>query len=222
MKKIIFIIWLLGNTIFCFSQETGYWMQKQLIADTLITDFKGAILLVQLNPESDTLHSKYRKMGSQRMIKEIFKNDFDFCKVCFYYQKDSVKLVSKLNAKIRFETANGNDTILDLNNLSYYIANFAAIIEDSSRTFDGYYFIEGENGPERRARYTGAPGLGFQALVLYDSHGNQLPKPFPYYVRTYDAIWLRRNPITVVKKMNSKLKSYYSRRAIKTSMENEK
>jgi len=212
--------------LFCmgatFSQEENYWMQKQMTADTLITDFKEAILLVQLNPESDTLHSKYRRIGSQIMIKEIFKKDFDFCSVCFYQQRDSIKVVSKSALDVRFETKLGNDTVLNLSKTNFYIANFSPITEDSSKTFDGYYFVEGENGPERRSRYTGPPGLGFQALVLSDSSGVQLPKPFPYYVRTYDDIWLRRNPITVVKKMNSKLKSYYSRRAINTSLENEK
>jgi hypothetical protein len=44
--------------------------------------------------------------------------------------------------------------------------------------------------------------------------GHQLDKPLPFYVRTYDYNFVKRNPITVIKKMNSKLKVYYQKRKI--------
>jgi hypothetical protein len=52
--------------------------------------------------------------------------------------------------------------------------------------------------------------MGFGALVIKSDQFIQLKKPFPYYVRTFDSLPIKRSPKTVVKKMNKKLHRFYN------------
>jgi hypothetical protein len=212
------IIWavviLFSSVIESYGQDS-YWEVKQAKADTVITELKSSIILIQLNSENTDSRSKYRRPESHGVVTSSFKADFHFCKVLFYYAADSQKVFNYQLSEVAFFNYSldkvSNDSI---NGYATYIGVFGRIKEDSSRNFEGYYYVEGPNGTEKRSRYSEIPENGFTALILYDSLGHQLDKPLPFYVRTYDYNFVKRNPITVIKKMNAKLKVYYQKREI--------
>jgi hypothetical protein len=148
-------------------------------------------------------------------VTSSFQADFDFCKVYFYYAADSQKVFNNQLAEVVLYDHSLSKVSNDsLQGLTTYIGVFGRIIEDQSRNFEGYYYVEGPNGTEKRARYSEDSEVGFAAFVLYNSLGQQLEKPLPFYVRTYDYNFIKRNPITVIKKMNAKLKVYHQKREI--------
>ena len=215
LAQVICAVLILLSFVFESYGQGSYWEIKQAKADSVITELKSSILLIQLNTQNPNSRSKYRRPESHGVVTTSFKADFDFCKVLFYYASDSQKVFnSQLNEVTFFDHSLdkvSNDT---LQGYPTYIGVFGRIKEDSSRNFEGYYYMEGPNGTEKRSRYSESPEDGFTALILYDSLGHQLEKPLPFYVRTYDYNFVKRNPITVIKKMNAKLKVYYQKRKI--------
>jgi hypothetical protein len=53
--------------------------------------------------------------------------------------------------------------------------------------------------------YYGSSDMGFEALIVKNDQFMQLKSPFPYYVRTFNSLPVRKSNNKTVKKMNDKL-----------------
>ncbi|WP_027420085.1 hypothetical protein [Crocinitomix catalasitica] len=147
-----------------------------------------------------------------KKIVEAFQNNFDFCPTYFFFsdysssiRKGDFNNVEFLNEKLL------PDTTILLSNRSFLIAEFGRIEQDTAKYFDGYYYTSGDNGLERKTSYYGGPNMRFGALVIKNDQFMQLRRPFPYYVRTFDSLPIKRSPKNVVKRMNKKLQRFYKK-----------
>lgn len=166
---------------------------------------KSSALLVRLQTKSKAidalkergLEARAAEIQAEQKVKNLkiaqaFKAEFDFCPVYFFYSDDSKHLLDQNWDKVSFLDSNLElDADIKFNGGTFYTAEFTAI-------------------DLRTDKSEGTPQLGFGGLIMKDSKFNQLEKPFPYYVRNFRSLPIRRKPSKVVRKMNRLLIAFYS------------
>jgi len=200
MRK-LFLFWallLVGGGI------SAQKIHNEIEARNHINALKSSALLVRLKTKSKTIDA-LKERGMDERAAEIqaeqkeqnleiikaFKGEFNFCKVYFFYSDDSKYIMNK-----------------QWNQVSFLNENLEA---DTSIRFDEdiFYTAEFSQVDLRVDKTQGTPQWGFEGLIIKDSNFNQLGRPFPFYVRNFNSLPIRKKPSKVVRKMNSRLKEFY-------------
>ena len=194
------------------------------ISKYYINSLKKGVLLVRLftkqkkidalakynrNEEANAVKAKQDKIN--KSIIKAFKENFAFCPTYFFFSHDSKYILNNQLDSIKFLDSNLNiDQNIEVKNPHYLIAEFSKIQEDTSKNQGDYYYVRGENGVERRVKYSGGTNMDFGALIIRSPQLIQLSGPFPYYARTLQSLPLfRRSHRKVVIDMNSKLNGFF-------------
>jgi len=194
-----------------------------------IKDLKQGALLVRLHTKKTTI-AALRKNGNAKQADKVeqkqietnksiitaFRKNFDFCPVFFFYSDYSPFIIDRQFDKVVFlnNDLQADPTIL-FDKQNFLIAEFGVISQDTTAHFDSYYYENGENGLEKKAKYYGGSNMGFGALIICSDKSVQLHKPFPYYSRTYETLPFIISSQKVVSKMDGKLKRFYKRKSKK-------
>ena len=191
-----------------------------------IQNLKQGVLLVRLSTRMQAIQS-YNQSGQKdlaeklaaeqaeinRLIAESFKNNFNFCRVYFFYSNYSEFILSNEYDKIIFMNYNLNpDTTVNLKNEKFLIAEFARIEQDTSATGWEYYKDKSslkENEQHDALRYAGG-NYGMSALIVRSNKLVQLSKPFPYYVKYRPERDHKKEINLRVQMLNQKLTDYYT------------
>jgi hypothetical protein len=226
------------------SIKESYRHIKQRKSAEQIRQLKSGTLLVRLKSSENKINAlintgepkKATKVKEQqdlenKKIVSAFKKNFNFCNAAFFYDKNSEEILNRnfvnifLNDSLKLDSSILIDTTKPL-----FTAEFAAIEQDTAKSFSHYSYRHDENGRLQKVEnyYTSSSDIDFLALVIKDQHFIQLNKPFPYYTRTiYKSIkkhpeeMLFISPLYVtfltwsydktIKRMNKKLSRYYNR-----------
>lgn len=217
--------------ILCFSCSFRVQAQKKNqtkkerteIAQSLIKRLHEGVLLVRLSNRQKTIDALI-KSGQESRAKEYseklkrdnqalvtaFKNYYSFSLVYFFYSDQSKYVWNMDFDKVDFlDDSLKKDPSIKLSEKQYLIAEITNIEPDTTTRYEDTYIVPGESGPETRTKYSGGADLGFEALVVKTENFVQIRDPFPYYVRTFDSLPIKRKPKTIVKKLNSQLNTYY-------------
>ncbi len=225
-RIIVFLILFIPFFIFGQKKDTiSRKMIKQMkreMAKKSINELKNGVLLVQLKTKHKSIEAlkkrgfiqraeKIRKEQEEdnRNIIKGFNEYYDFSSVYFFYSNDKKKVENHQFDSVQFITLDSN-TLMNLPDTSsiyrkldtanYYIAEFGTNNYSNSTlrylpNFDDQY--------DR--------GLEFEALLIKNKDYLQLSHPFPYYVKTNEAVKvgdLKR--WETIKKMNQKLHYFYN------------
>jgi len=204
-------------------KETAY-QQAQEIMVQQIMQLKDGVLLVRLQTrensirvlnqagkteQADKIKNRQRKYNMK--IYAAFKECFTFCPIYFFFSNYSDSIRNGHAGGIVFLNENLEaDTGIKLGNSKFLTAEFGALEKDTTKYFTGQYLYAGEHGLERRNQFSTGPNFGFPALKIMSDQLVQLKKPFPYYVRTFESLPIKRRVSKTVERMNSKLLYYYN------------
>lgn len=181
MKKLFFLLCIL----FSFHSYAG---------EITVKDFSNGVLLVRLNSGSKQLEfykEKYPEKA-QKLAEKIdsenqelmtaFSEQYKYSKVLFFYSDDAESIKNR-NYKAKLFTADMSPVKeFDYKADEIFIARLGSTFEST---------------------------LAIASLVLYNADFNQLEKPFPYYVRTYEGIgFLERSKKNLISRLNTKLMKY--------------
>ncbi|MGB0404177.1 MAG: hypothetical protein ACPGEG_08780 [Salibacteraceae bacterium] len=217
--------------VLCFSswflltaQKTNQTKKERIeIAETLIKNLHDGYLLVRLSNRQKTIdvliksgQESRAKQYSEKLAREnqalvtAFKNYYSFCPVYFFYSNQSKYVLNKEFGKVDFlDDSLKTDPSIKPEKSQYLIAEITNIEQDTTSRYEDTYIVPGESGPETRSTYSGGTDFGFQAMIVKTENFVQIRKPFPFYVRTFDSLPIKRKPSTIVKKLNSQLNAYY-------------
>ena len=202
------------------SKRASLRQQSKIASEQQIKELHNGALLVRLRTRSNSINA-LRKAGkdwaadkiAERQalrnyeIVQAFRNHFDFCPVYFFFSSDSRSVAEQQFGEVHFlNDTLGHDPSISFDGGAYLTAEFANIEQDTMQRFSHYSTSTADN---RSARYYGGPNFGFGALIIKSKQFAQLRDPFPYYVRTYDSLPIKRSVDTVVKVMNQKLHRYH-------------
>lgn len=190
-----------------------------------IRQLRHGALLVQLSSKITTVQA-LRKSGDERRagivveqqhdynmaVVKAFRGYFDFCPVFFYFSENARSVQEKqFGGNIFLNDSLQPDQGIQFPGSDFLIATAGSVEQDTTKKFESYYYVQGPNGPERRATYYASPALGFSALILKSDQSVQLRRPFPFYARIYESLPFQEEMGVVVKKMERKLLRFYKR-----------
>lgn len=183
--------------------------RKQDVSKTQITKLKSGPLLVRLKTSENKIKAlkkagmlekaanleKEQYIENNKIVK-AFKDNFNFCKVAFFYSNASNKVLNKhfngilLNDSLKIDNSIKIDT-----SGSFFIAEFGNIEQDTTKYFSHYtYEPDNRCGIKKVPNYyTSSSNIDFHALIIRDAHFVQLKKPFPYYARAIHMS-MRKHP----------------------------
>ncbi|HKR05436.1 MAG TPA: hypothetical protein VJY62_12445 [Bacteroidia bacterium] len=232
MKRlcIAFILFALIPTA-VYAQEKGadkkvsQRKQARILMKEQIKQLKAGVLLVRLQTKENAVSSlkeirKYkladrimkRQLRYNKEIISAFKNNFTFCPAYFFFSNYSDSILSGQTNGIVFLNDNLEpDTTIKLNNEKFLTAEFGIIEQETTKHFSNYYYFPGENGPQQKSAYYNKSNMRFGALKIMSGQLEQLKRPFPYYVRTFDFLPFKRKPSKTVMRMNKLLAGYYGK-----------
>lgn len=181
MKKIIFLLCILFS-VNCFAGKANS------------KDFSNGVLLVRLNSGSSQLdfykeqypekveRFKSKINAENEELIRAFSENYHYSKVLFFYSDDADAIKNKDYTSHLFTADMKEVKQFNYNEDEVFIARIGSTLEST---------------------------LAIATLVLYDAEFDQLEKPFPYYVRTYEGIsFLKRSKKNLVTRLNSKLMKY--------------
>lgn len=222
----IFSASLPGQETFQKEKKPGTREKMKILSAGQINQLKNGTLLVILKTRKNTIDA-YRKAGKIKLADKLeeqqiflnesivgaFKENFNFCPVYFFLSDYARDIKNKNFKDVVFLDRNFEpDTNLKFMIKNFFIAEFGNIEQDTAKYFDGYHAMNTNKKVEKKAKYHGGPNMGFRALIIMSDQLVQLARPFPYYIRTFDSLWLfERNAETVVKKLNKKLNKFYNK-----------
>lgn len=231
IQKTIFALLILLVPTFGLTQNTTekkkkvcYRDQLKILTTQQINQLHNGALLVRLQTKKKSIAAlrktkkdkladmiETRQAELNKVIIRAFQDNFDFCPVYFFFSNHSENVRKKQFDKVEFLNYSLlPDTNINFDHKDFLISEFGTIEQDKAKHFDGYYTVQGENGLEKRTKYYGGSNMRFGALIIKSDQFVQLRKPFPYYVRTFDSLPIRRKPKKVVIKMNMKLLNFYN------------
>lgn len=160
-----------------------------------INQLKNGALLVRLQTKNKSI-SALRKNGNDKLADKIeteqksrnmeivsaFKAGFNFCPVYFFFSDDSQNIRERQFDKVVFLSK--------------------SLLPDTTIKFTKDHFLTAEFG-------TTDGDTSFGALIIKSDQLIQLKRPFPYYVRTFGSLPIKRSAYKTVKKMNKKLHQFY-------------
>ena len=212
-------LFLIGVLVFLVS-SIGFAQKRtdinKQLAREQINQLHNGVLLVRLQTKKKSIEA-LKKRGQLKLAGEIkakqeslnkeivsaFQRNFDFCPTYFFYSNYSQEIIDKSFEEIQFLDKNLlPDTKIKFDNKSFLTAEFGTIEQDTTNR------VPVNNGAEKQEQKYSGSNMGFGALIIKSEQFNQLKKPFPFYVRTYDSLPIKRKPRVVVRKMNEKLHEF--------------
>jgi len=204
-------------------------LRKQLKATTKvqINELKNGALLISLktkkltitalrktgrNTQADKLEKKQAQLNASIMA--AFKSKFNFCPTYFCFSDYIIHAKERELDKVVFL----NDSLKPDTNIkfvyrTFLVAEFGKVQQDTAK-YLSHTTLEPDNNfsVSQVNHYYGGPNPGFDALIISSDQLIQLRRPFPYYVRTRDAMPKKRVIDKAVSKMNKKLHKFYLRK----------
>ena len=155
---------------------------------------------------------KQKQQAYNKEIISAFKSNYTFCPAYFFFSNYSDSILSRqTNGIVFLNDSLQADTAIKMSSGKYLTAEFGIIEQDTTKYFSNYYYYPEENGLEQRSAYYGGPDLRFGVLKIMSDQLVQLKRPFPYYVRTFDSLPVKRKLSKAVMRMNNKLLRYYQK-----------
>ena len=190
--------------------------QRKAMATKQIHEIKNGYLLIRLSTRSKTIEDLQR-IGKNRAAEEIkkdqdeknrkiiaaFAKNFNFCEYRFFYSQYSDE-IKKGNYKfLVFDKNLQPDNNFSLEGKNYYVAEFGTLEADTTIiASDMTLEVKDDfDVSTKKVNYTNTPNKIY-ALIIKDKNYYQLRSPFPYYAGGMSTD-------KMVRKMNSKLKSFY-------------
>ena len=227
MKNIFLGLMLFAISALSFSQEVvgeekkiSYRELNDSLSRVNIKLLKEGALLVRLQTKNKSIEA-LREIGENDKAAEIekhqhdhnlsiinaFKTNFTFCPTYFFYSHYSPYIIQKQFDKVVFLNENLiEDSTIRFDGEKFLTAEFAAIEQDTAKYFSHYSFEDSEDQRlNKTENYYGSSDMGFEALIIKNDQFMQLKSPFPYYVRTFNSLPVRKSNNKTVKKMNDKL-----------------
>jgi hypothetical protein len=220
MIRILLLAFIITNIpIMAQLPETASLVKEDKTAKLIkeIRAINEGVLLVRLRSNSrkiEALHKALRhkdahqeELKQNHLNKEIvrsFKDYYSNSKVYFFFSSNSNLVVEKkfsvpffLNDSLKVDS-----TIILDKDTKFVIAEFSS----SQQRLGTPVKISGNGRKDKPTSTDGLP-LRFSALRLMDDRFEQLSKPLPRHVRTYQTIpFLRRSVEKSVKRLDAKLK----------------
>jgi len=207
------------------SRRVSQRRQTRMIMKQQIKQLSNGVLLVRLKTKENSIAALNEngrhplanqiKNKQQKFNKEViaaFKNNFTFRPAYFFFSNYSENILSgQMNKIIFLNDSLQPDSAIKLSNTEFLTAEIGCLEQDTTMHFSSYYYYRGENGLEKRSAYYGGPDMGFSVLKIMSDQLIQLKRPFPYYVRTFDKLPIKRNLSKTVLKMDKKLTRYYKK-----------
>lgn len=231
MNKILLGLLLLFVSATVLSQETqpgkkrvSHRKQLRTLSYEQINQLKDGALLIRLitktnsiialrKQQNNKLADRLEKKQAEYNLRIInaFKANFTFCPTYFFSSEYSSNVGERQFDKVVFLNENLlADTSIKFDNKDFLTAEFGMIEQDTAKHFSHYSYLRDSTGRlEKVGSYYGGPDMGFGALIIKSDKFIQLKRPFPYYVRTFDSLPIKRSPNKVVRKMNKKLHKFY-------------
>ncbi len=194
------------------------------IAKQQIIDLHANALLVRLKTGENIINAmikagnmelvqkkqKQIDLENKRIIK-AFKSEFDFCKVYFFYSKDSKFIKENELSVVNFL----DDSLhiiqnIDLNLDKFFIAEFGNVQGDTAQYYSHSVNKSTNNfSQEPQAMFYGGGSTEAKGLIIKDQNFYQLKKPFPFFVK-YPFFRKEKNQeIYTIRKLNKNLWTYY-------------
>ncbi len=151
---------------------------------------------------------KTKMTEKNQAIMTAFKDEYDFTPCYFFFSQFSDAVKNGNLQDVEFFGSDGAPAKPEIE--SYLVGYFGTTQSDTAAFFNGYRKEVTESGVEFKSTYYGSSNMGISGLIIMSPQLVQLTDPFPYYVRTYDSLPIRRSTAKTVKKMNGKLRSYYN------------
>ncbi|MFM2286636.1 MAG: hypothetical protein RLZZ543_2133 [Bacteroidota bacterium] len=207
-------------------KKNGFRKQRRGLSIAQINQLKDGALLVRLHTKKNSI-AALRKIGKDKLADEMearqrnynlqivsaFKRNFNFCPTYFFFSDYSQSIRERRFDKVIFLSDSlVPDTTIRFNKANFLTAEFGNIEQDTAKHIS-YYSHEpnGNLSSKRSENYYGGPNIGFGALVIKSDQLIHLRRPFPYYIRTFDSLPIRRSSSKTVKKMNKKLFKFYDK-----------
>lgn len=208
-------------------KKISFRKQMRVLTKEQINQLKSGALFVRLQTKKNSI-TALRKIGREKIadkmereqknynlkIVSAFKTNFNFCPTYFFFSDYSQNIREKQFDKVIFLTDSLlPDTTIKFKESNFLTAEFGTIEQDTAKYFShNSYESDGNWSLKRVESYYGGPNTGFGALIIKSDQLIQLRGPFPYYVRTFDSLPIKRSQNITVKKMNKKLYKYYDKR----------
>ena len=153
--------------------------------------------------EAKRLDSFQRKKNKE--IIDAFRKHYDFSQVLFFYNDQIEDVANKRFEKVTFLNNNLQpDSSIRLNTQDYLLATYGI-------TSRGEFTVTHKRTGETRT-FTDASNISLNAIVIKDPELNELDRPFPVKMKTYDGFDVE--PERAIRRMNKRFAWFY-RRSVK-------
>jgi len=224
--RLLILVFLLAPSILIYSQDISYSQYKKEISEESIRNLANGALLVRLITRQKSIE-KLNEFGrtadaeklqkdvdyKNQKIREAFAEEYDFSPVYFFDANYAIDIRSGELDSVVFLNSEGERANLELE--KFLIAAFSTTQPDTAAFFRGYRQVVTDKGVEQKSTYYSEKNMGLPALIIYSPELIQLTDPFPYYVRTFESLPVKRSIPKTVQKMNNKLHYYYSQNKYK-------
>jgi len=178
---------------------------QQQASEEIKTLHEGA-LLVRLTTRKKSIEA-LRKMGNENAANTIEKEqarknksiinafliNFNFCSVYFFYSDYSDLVKERQFNKVTFLNKNlEKDSVKIFNGTKFLTAEFNEVLADTAKNYGGN-------------------NNGITALIIMSDQFIQLRRPFPFFVRTFEFLSLRRKDYKTVRILNRELHEFYNK-----------
>ncbi len=209
---VIFCLWMLpvkAQDTTPSANKISYRQMKKMQARQQIKQLKDGTLLVMLHTRSKSI-SALRKIGKDPLADKIatkqhlfnlevvaaFKKHFNYCPTRFFFTDDAHFIAEEQMEKVLFLNENMQpDSSLTTLLPHFYIADFGMVQRDTAQFFsENIKQTQGNWNIRKTPVYYGSPDRTFNGLVIRSANFIQLRRPLPYYVRTFDSLFIKRSP----------------------------
>lgn len=195
--------------------------KSKKLAHVQVKNLQNGALLVRLHTKNSSIaalrshgfegRADQMEQSQRKLYLEIvkaFRRHFTFCPVFFFFSDYSDQVRSKDWVATQFL----NDSLvadfqIKPSASNYFTAEFSTIDQDTSKFFDYHNNQAGSSSDPSKNYYSGS-SMGFGALLIKSDQFIQLKKPFPFYVRTFDTLPIKRKTSKVVIRMNKQLHEF--------------
>ena len=202
---------------------TGNIKDIETLMEDKIRLLKNGALLVRLKTKEQSVaalrkagqHAEADKVEKQQKTynKDLiaaFRSEYKFSPVYFFTSDQTETILSGAVSNVVFV----NDSVvadpaIHLEQTEFLIAESGTLEPDTATYFEGQYYDYGVNSRSKKDAYYGSSNMGIDAIRIMNNRFVQLKSPFPYYVRLYSSLPVKRNLAKAVEKLNLELKKYH-------------
>lgn len=225
--KLLIIVLQCGLSLYAQQSRVGNQQDVSGLTSEVnmcVRNYNEGVLLVRLRSNANKINALKKYRGEAEARQEQFKQDainkeiiqnfnqfYTFSKVYFFYSENSKYILNKEFDKVSFvdENLNVDKSIKLSSDEQFLIAEFSSNKHKAGVHRSGSYMKKDETGVRMVDTYWGAPAIRFSALIIMNDRFEQLSKPVPRYVRTYESIpIIRRSKQAVVKRLVEKITQF--------------